>query len=41
MQELGVAEVEGLLLDLLYSFLTMEEQNRLMGWHLGVCLKTS
>ena len=38
MQELGVTEVEELLLDWLYSFLTAEEQDRLMGWHLGVSL---
>ena len=38
MQELGVTEVEELLLDWLYSFLTREEQDRLMGWHLGVSL---
>ena len=38
MQELGVTEVEGLLLDWLYSFLTAEEQDRLLGWHLGVSL---
>ena len=36
MQELGVTEVEELLLDWLYSFLTAEEQDRLTGWHLGV-----
>ena len=35
-QELGTTEVEELLLDWLYSFLTAEEQDRLMGWHLGV-----
>ena len=35
MQELGVTEVEELLLDWLYSFLTAEEQDRLTGWHLG------
>ena len=35
-QELGVTEVEELLLDWLYSFLTPEEQDRLLGWHLGV-----
>ena len=34
-QELGVTEVEELLLDWLYSFLTAEEQDRLTGWHLG------
>ena len=38
MQELGVKEVEELLLDWLYSFLTVEEQDRLMGCHLGVSL---
>ena len=38
MQELGVTEVEELLLDWLYSFLTAEEQDRLTGWHLGVNL---
>ena len=37
-QELGVTEVEELLLDWLYSFLTAEEQDRLMAWHLGVSL---
>ena len=37
-EELGVKEVEELLLDWLYSFLTMEEQDRLMAWHLGVSL---
>ena len=36
MQELGVTQVEELLLDWLYSFLTPEEQDRLTGWHLGV-----
>ena len=36
MQELGVTEVEELLLDWLYSFLTVEEQDRLTGWHLGL-----
>ena len=36
MQELGVTEVEELLLDWLYSFLTRAEQDRLLGWHLGV-----
>ena len=35
MQELGVTEVEELLLDWLYSFLTAEEQDRLMAWHLA------
>tara|TARA_B100001939_G_scaffold99799_1_gene86018 strand:- start:973 stop:1191 length:219 start_codon:yes stop_codon:yes gene_type:complete len=38
MEELGVKEVEELLLDWLYSFLTAEEQDRLLGWHLGVSL---
>ena len=37
-QELGVTEVEELLLDWLYSFLTAEEQDKLMGWYLGVSL---
>ena len=37
-QELGVTEVEELLLDWLYSLLTAEEQDRLTGWHLGVSL---
>ena len=32
MQELGVTEVEELLLDWLYSLLTAEEQDRLTGW---------
>ena len=38
MQDLGEPVVEELLLDWLYSFLTAEEQDRLTGWHLGVCL---
>jgi len=37
-QELGVTEVEELLLDWLYSFLSAEERDRLTGWHLGVSL---
>ena len=37
-QGLGVTAVEELLLDWLYSFLTAEEQDRLLGWHLGVSL---
>ena len=37
-QELGAKEVEDLLLDRLYSFLTVEEQDRLTGWQLGVSL---
>ena len=36
MQKLGVTEVEELFLDWLYSFLTVEEQDRLLGWQLGV-----
>ena len=40
-QELGAKEVEDLLLDRLYSFLTVEEQDRLTGWHLGVNLRSS
>ena len=38
MQELGVTELEELLLDWLDPFLTVEEQDRLLGWHLGVSL---
>ena len=38
MQDLGEPMVEELLLDWLYSFLTAEEQDRQMGWHLGVSL---
>ena len=38
MQELGMTDVEELLLDWHYSFLTAEEQDRLMAWHLGVSL---
>ena len=37
-QELGVIEVEELLLDWLNWLLTTEEQDRLMVWHLGVSL---
>ena len=37
-EELGVKEVAELLLDWLYSFLTAEERDRLMAWHLGVSL---
>ena len=37
-QDLGEPVVEELLLDWLYSFLTVEEQDRLTGWHLGVNL---
>ncbi|WP_226426202.1 MULTISPECIES: hypothetical protein [unclassified Synechococcus] len=37
-QDLGEPVVEELLLDWLYSFLTVEEQDRLLGWHLGVRL---
>ena len=37
-EELGVKEVEELLLDWLYSFLTVEEQDRLVACHLGVSL---
>ena len=35
-QELGVTEVEELLLDWLYSFLTVEDQDRLTGWRMIV-----
>ena len=37
-KDLGEPVVEELLLDWLYSFLTAEEQDRLMGWHLVVSL---
>ena len=37
-QELGVTEVEELLLDWLYAFLTEEEQDRLTGWQLRASL---
>ena len=39
-QKLGMTEVEELLLDWLYSFLTGEEQDRLLGWHLAVSLNS-
>ena len=35
-QDLGEPVVEELLLDWLDPFLTVEEQDRLTGWHLGV-----
>ena len=38
-QELGVTEVEEMLLVWLYSFLTAEERNRLLGWHPGVVFR--
>ena len=37
-QDLGEPVVEELLLDWLDPFLTVEEQDRLLGWHLGVSL---
>ncbi|EAR19879.1 hypothetical protein ACLM44_12505 [Synechococcus sp. W2B2] len=37
-QDLGEPVVEELLLDWLDPFLTVEEQDRLVGWHLGVSL---
>ena len=37
-EDLGESAVEELLLDWLEPFLKVEEQNRLMGWHLGVSL---
>ena len=37
-EDLGESAVEELLLVWLDPFLTVEEQNRLMGWHLGVSL---
>ena len=38
MQELAAKEVEELLLDWLYAFLTAEDQDRLLGWYLGLSL---
>ena len=35
-QELGELAATELLLEWVYSFLTAEEQDRLMAWHLGV-----
>ena len=35
-QDLGEPVVEELLLDWLDPFLTVEEKDRLLGWHLGV-----
>ena len=37
-EDLGEPAVTELLLDWLYSFLTAEEQDRRLGWHLGVSL---
>ena len=37
-QDLGEPAVTELLLDWLDPFLTVEEQDRLTGWHLGVSL---
>ena len=37
-EDLGEPAVTELLLDWLDPFLTVEEQDRLMGWHLGVSL---
>ena len=37
-QDLGETAVTELLLDWLDPFLTEEEQDRLLGWHLGVSL---
>ena len=36
MQDLGETVIEQLLLDWLKSFLTVEEQYKLLGFHLGV-----
>ena len=36
--DMGGSVVEELLLDWLEPFLTVEEQGRLMGWHLGASL---
>ena len=37
-EDLGEPAVTEMLLDWLYSFLTVEEQDRLVGWRLGVSL---
>ena len=37
-QDLGEPVMEELLLDWLYSFLTVEEQDRQMVWYLGVSI---
>ena len=37
-QDLGEPVVEELLVDWLDPFLTVEEQDRLTGWHLGIVL---
>ena len=37
-EDLGEPAVTELLLDWLDPFLTVEEQDRLLGWHLGVSL---
>ena len=37
-EDLGEPVVEELLLDWLDPFLTVEEQDRLLGWHLGVSM---
>tara|TARA_A100001011_G_C14125319_1_gene763045 strand:- start:711 stop:929 length:219 start_codon:yes stop_codon:yes gene_type:complete len=37
-QELGKPAVEELLLDWLAPFLTETEKDRMIAWHLGVCL---
>ena len=37
-QDLGEPEVEELLLDWLDPLLMVEDQDRLLGWHLGVSL---
>ena len=37
-QDLGEPAVSELLLDWLDPFLTVEEQDRLLGWHLGISL---
>ena len=37
-QDLGEPVVDELLLDWLDPFLTVEEDDRLLGWHLGVSL---
>jgi len=40
-EDLGEPAVTELLLDLLDPFLTVEEQDRLLGWHLGLRIQTN
>ena len=38
-EDLGEPAVTEILIDWLYSFLTAEEQDRLLGWHPGVVFR--